>query len=182
MTNYVECSRLFGTLASAKRVSGRVKEVIPGLQKDGRRKTDLRVAWVIKTKTVEKTLALRSVKAGPPPALAAPPPSHGLEGGSPVTQASQTRVALHGGGQPPPPPPPSVVASAGGAISAAPTLPPSTATAHGLTWTAGAVHQPVGGPVARRSWSVRTLPWKVMHEDGDSAGPGQMRTPYDYFP
>jgi len=99
-----------------------------------------------------------------------------------VTQASQNRMVLHAGGQPPPPPPPpSVVESAGGAISAAPTLPPSTGTAHALTWPAGAVHQPVGGPVARRIWSVRTLPGKVMHEDGDSADPGQMRTPYDYF-
>jgi len=44
VTNYVECSRLFGTLASVKRVSGLVKEVITGLQKDGRRKTDMRVA------------------------------------------------------------------------------------------------------------------------------------------
>jgi len=47
VTSFVECSRLFGTLASAKLVSGQVKEVIPGLHKDGRRKTDLRVAWVI---------------------------------------------------------------------------------------------------------------------------------------
>jgi len=66
VTNYVKCSCIFGTLASARRVSGRVKEVIPGLEKDGRRKTDLRVAWVIKTQTVEKTLALRIVTADPP--------------------------------------------------------------------------------------------------------------------
>jgi len=44
VTNNVECSSLFGTLASVKCASGRVKEVITGLQKDGRRKTDLRVA------------------------------------------------------------------------------------------------------------------------------------------
>ena len=63
VTNFVECSRLFGTLASTKLVSGRVKEVIPGLQKDGRRRIDMGVAWVIQTRTVEKTLALRSVEA-----------------------------------------------------------------------------------------------------------------------
>jgi len=34
VTNYVECSRLFRTLASTKLVSLRVKEVIPGFQKD----------------------------------------------------------------------------------------------------------------------------------------------------
>jgi len=74
VTNFVECSRLFGTLAPTKLVSGRVKEVIPGLQKDGRRKTDLRVAWVVQTRTVEKTFALRSVKAGSVPTLTPLPP------------------------------------------------------------------------------------------------------------
>jgi len=178
VTKFVECSRLFGTLASTKLVSGRVKEVIPGLQKDSRRKTDLRVAWVIQTRTVEKTLALRSVKAGFAPSPTPSPPPFGLEVGSPMTQASPAADARH---EPDQPPLPSLgdALRADGAVSLEPPTPPTTVTAHGLTWAAGGVSEPVGGPVARRTWSVRTLPGEVIFEEGDMLG--QTRTPYDYF-
>lgn len=46
---------------------------------------------------------------------------------------------------------------------------------------AGPVSQPVGGPVARRLWSVRTMPGEVIMEGGDSVGVGRSRTAYDYF-
>jgi len=63
----------------------------------------------------------------------------------------------------------------------APASAPAVATAHGLKWTAGAVMEPVGGPVATQSWSVRALSGEVIHEEGDSIGPGRSRKPYDCF-
>jgi len=174
VTIYAECSRLFGTLASSKFVSGQVMEIVPGVQRNGRRKTDLRVMWTVKTRLVDKTLSLRSVKAGSPPALAPTPPPTGIEVASPVTQGSQDATVPQDGGHPPLAPPnrfsmtglpppssqvtpsPSIGAHAGDPASHASAATLTTTTAHGLTWTAGAVEQPVGGPVARRSWSVRT--------------------------
>jgi len=169
---------MFGTLASTKLVSGRVKEVISGLQKDGRRKTDLRVAWVIQARTVEKTVALRSVKAGFAPAPTPSPPPSGLEVGSPMTQASPAADARHEPGQPPLPSLGDAV-RADGAVSLEPPTAPTTVTAHGLTWAAGGVAESVGDPVARRTWSVRTLPGELIFEEGDMVG--QTRAPDEYF-
>jgi len=166
---------------------------------NGRRKTDLRVMWTVKTRLVDKTLSLRSVKAGSPPALAPTPPPTGIQVASPVTQGSQDATVPQDGGQPPLPlappttmtglpppssqvtPSPSIGAHAGDPASHASAATLTTTTAHGLTWTAGAVEQPVGGPVARRSWSVRTLPEEVIFEDGDALLPRTTRTPYKYF-
>ena len=178
MTNFVECSRLFGTLAPTKLVSGRVKEVIPGLQKDGRRKTDLRVAWVVQTRTVEKTLALPSVKAGSVPTLNPLPPPSVLEVGSPTTQASPAADVRHKPGQPPLSPLGDAV-RADGAVSLEHPTPPATVTANCLTWASGGVTEPVGVLVARRTCSVRKPPGDVTFEEGDSVG--QTRTPTTTF-
>jgi len=39
--------------------------------------------------------------------------------------------------------------------------------------TAGVVNEPVGGPVPRQAWSVRTITGELIYEDGDFLGPGQ---------
>jgi len=152
VNNFVESSRLFGTLASTELVNKRVKEVIPGLQKDGRRKSGLCVAWVIQTRTVEKKLPVRSVQAGSTPTPTSSPPPSGLEVGSPVIQASPAADARHAPGQP------SLsslsyAVRADGAVSLEPPTTPATVTAHGVMWASGGVAEPVGGPVARRTWS-----------------------------
>jgi len=41
--------------------------------------------------------------------------------------------------------------------------------------------EPVGGSVATQSRSVRALSGEVIHEEGDSIGPGRSRKPYGYF-
>eukprot|EP00168_Porphyra_purpurea_P016356 TRINITY_DN5268_c0_g1_i2.p2 TRINITY_DN5268_c0_g1~~TRINITY_DN5268_c0_g1_i2.p2 ORF type:complete len:195 (+),score=23.69 TRINITY_DN5268_c0_g1_i2:428-1012(+) len=174
----MECSRLLGTLASTKIVSERVMEVILGLQKYGRRKTDLRVAWVIQTRTVEETLALRSVKVGPPPAPTPSLPPSCLEVGSPMTQVSPAAIVRHEPGQPPLPSLGDAV-RADGAVSLEPPTPFTTVTAHGLTWAAGGVAESVGGPVARRTWSLRRLPGEVIIEEGDTVD--QTHTMCDCF-
>jgi len=58
---------------------------------------------------------------------------------------------------------------------------PTVVTAHGLTWTAGAVTEPVDGPVSTQGWSVRTLSGEVIHGEGDTIGHERTWTPYDYF-
>jgi len=50
-----------------------------------------------------------------------------------------------------------------------------------VTWTAGAVNEPVGGPVPRQAWSVRTITGELIHEEGDLLGPGLSRKLHDYF-
>jgi len=119
-----------------------------------------------------------TTKAGFAPAPTPPPPPPGLEVGSPMTKAPPAADARHEPGQPPLPSLGDAV-RAYGAVSLEPPTPPTTVTAHGLTWAAGGVAEPVGGPVARRTWSVRTLPGEVIFEEGDTVG--QTRTPYDYF-
>jgi len=47
--------------------------------------------------------------------------------------------------------------------------------------TAGAVNEPVGGPVPRQAWSIRTITGELIYEEGDLLGPGQSRKPYEYF-
>lgn len=201
ITNYAECSRLFGTMASSKWVRGTVKNVVV-VVKNGRRLTRLMVVWELSSKIVEKELSLGTVKAGPPPALPATsqgsdtPPSSGLTLGSTVTEAG------HSGSRAPcmssrPPPVHESQASVSPAGSAGPaearapaTLPRSpetgaqpapSAAAHGYTWTRKDVNEPVGGPVPRQAWSVRTFPGEVIFEGGDTIGTGSARSPYDYF-
>ena len=58
---------------------------------------------------------------------------------------------------------------------------PGTTTAHGHTWTAGAVNEPVGDPVLLQVWSVRTPGGEILYEDGDSLGYGRTRKLFDYF-
>lgn len=41
--------------------------------------------------------------------------------------------------------------------------------------------EPVGGFVPRQALSVRTLLGEVVHEEGNTFGPGMSREPYDYF-
>lgn len=53
--------------------------------------------------------------------------------------------------------------------------------AHGFVWRDQEITQPIGGPVPRRSWSVRTLGAEVIVEGGDAVGFGRSRTPLDYF-
>jgi len=95
-----------------------------------------------------------------------------------MTQASPAADARHEPGQPP-------VSSlrdavrADGAVSLQIPTPSATVIAHGVTCALGGVAEPVGGPQARRTWSVRTLPGEVISEEGDTVG--QTRTPYDYF-
>jgi len=172
VTNYMEVSRFRGTLAKDVFVDGKVLEVVYGRSKGGRTKTGMKVAWSWLNTTKVKLLAKASIRAGPAPPLE-PIGSH--HEGSPVTQASQA-------GPTSPPlltpcpagphiPPPVVV----------PASSPAVTTAHGLTWTAGAVMEPVGRSVATQSWSVRALSGEVIHEEGDSIGPGRSRKPYDYF-
>lgn len=185
VTNFAECSRLFGSLATAKVVPDRVLSVVPGTQNDGRRNTELRVRWTVQTKTVDKILSLGSVKAGPPPALTPSPPVPGtppsqvsLAGdlsARPVSSSAPIGVssAL--------PPRPETVSSTPQTLTPPPSVDPAITSAHGLSWTAGPVSEPVGGPVARRVWSVRTMPGEVIVEEGDAVGPGQARTAYDYF-
>lgn len=185
VTNFAECTRLFGSLASAKVVPGRVLAVVPGIQKDGRRKTDLRVRWTVQTKTVDKTLSLGSVKAGPPPAPTPSPPVAGTPS-SQVSQAGDLRARLVSSSAPiglssALPPRPAAVASTPATLTPARSVDPATTTAHGLSWTAGPVSEPVGGPVARRVWSVCTMPGEFIVEEGDAVGLGQARTAYDYF-
>jgi len=52
---------------------------------------------------------------------------------------------------------------------------------HGFEWRDADVLQPIGGPVARRAWSVRTLRDEIIAEGGDAVGFGRSRTPPDYF-
>ena len=52
---------------------------------------------------------------------------------------------------------------------------------HGFEWHDADVLQPIGGPVARRAWSVRTLGDEIIAEGGDAVGFGRSRTPLDYF-
>lgn len=93
-----------------------------------------------------------------------------------------------------PPTPDAILVAASSAAAAAQALPAQetggggtppqarpTVAAHGYTWTARAVPAPVGGPVPRQAWSVRTLSGEVIHEEGDTVGPGVSRGPYDYF-
>lgn len=82
----------------------------------------------------------------------------------------------------PPPPPFQGVLGSGDAPSA--TLSgsqPATTDAHGITWTARAVTEPVGFHAPRQAWSVRTLTGEIIYEDGNTMGPGLERRPYDYF-
>lgn len=185
VTNFAECSSLFGSMTSAKCVPGRVLALVPGTQKDGRRKTDLRVRWMVQTKTVDETLFFGSVKAGPPraptpsPPVAGTPPSQVSQAGDlsarPVSSSAPTGLssAL--------PPWPAAVASTPPTLTPARSVDPATTTAHGLSWTAGPVSEPVGGPVARRVWFVRKMPGEVIVEEGDAVGPGQACTASDYF-
>lgn len=185
VTSFAECSRLFGSLASTKVVSGTVLAVIAGLQRDSRRKSDLQVRWTVKSRTVDKTLSLSSVKAGPPP----PPLPCPSQSGTPSTQVSQAELqstppassAAPIGASSRVPPLPEADTRATRAPSQARTTPAATTAVHGVRWTAGPVSQPVGGPVARRLWSVRTMPGAVIMEGGDSVGVGRSRTAYDYF-
>lgn len=199
ITSYMECTRLFGARATTKMVEGTVMQVIPGLTKAGRRKTDLLVRWMLPGRTVEKTLALRTVKKGPPPETTVTRDNSVVDG-SPVTQESQAERA--GGGcssdtltnaaalstsQVTPPVRGSSAPSgpsrgnSDATVAPAPTGIPARVTAHGLDWSARPVSEPVGGPVPRHAWSVRTLSGEVIHEQGDAVGPGQSRLPYDYF-
>ena len=54
-------------------------------------------------------------------------------------------------------------------------------TAHEFEWRDQEVLQPIGGPVPRRTWSVRTLAGDITAEGGDSVGYGSGRTPVEYF-
>lgn len=86
VSNFTECSRFLGSLAKVTCVSGTVVEVLLDEDKASRNKTSLRVRWACLGRQVEKTLALRSVRAA---LLHGPGPTSGLKVGSPVTQGSQ---------------------------------------------------------------------------------------------
>ena len=122
--------------------------------------------------TMIKILVKASVRDGPAPPLE-PAGSH--EGESPVCKPSQSGTSS------PPTPSPGPASPHGSTPVAALASVPAVVTAHGLKWTAGMVMQPVGGPVATQSRSVRTLAGEVIHEEGDSIGPGRARKPYEYF-
>jgi len=189
VTSFMEVSRFRGALAKEVFMTGKVLKVVAGRDRGGRNKTDLLVEWSWLSSTKVKQLAKANVRPGPAPT----PEPLGLPEGSPFTQAS------HAGSASPAPPPPAtstpprpgttacVVHSAaqGGQPARLSLATASTvrvvATAHGLTWTKGAVTEPVGGPVPRQTWSVRTLSGEVIHEDGDVIGAGQSRKPYDFF-
>ena len=61
-----------------------------------------------------------------------------------------------------------------------PSAPPPVVV-HGFEWRDADVLQPIGGPVARRASSVRTIGDEVTAEGGDWVGFGRSRTPLDYF-
>lgn len=214
MTNYAECSRFLGSLTKTTFLAGKVQQVLPGKTKTGRNKTDLRVQWVWLDRKVVKVLALRSVRAGPPPSSGSEHVARAQQVGTPTTQDSQAAGAASGllelarspaalnslsgpsssaaelGDAPVPSPPPptgplplaaEVPLDVEGSVEPAPASSSATYTAHGVEWKARNVSEPVGGPVPRQAWSVRTLSGEVIHEEGDTAGPGQTRKPYDYF-
>ena len=52
---------------------------------------------------------------------------------------------------------------------------------HGLEWRDQDVLQPIGGPVPRQTWSVRSRAGDAIVEGGNSVGHGRSRTPLDYF-
>jgi len=127
------------------------------------------VAWSWLNATRVKVPAKSSVRRGPAPPLL----TRGEAEGLPVTQASQVVPSSSPLPSASPASPPPVVSAADST--------PTVVTAHGLTWTVGAVTTPVGGPVPTQGWSVGTLSGGVIHEEGDTIGPGRTRTPYDYF-
>eukprot|EP00170_Pyropia_yezoensis_P000029 contig_548_g29 len=67
ISNFAECSRVFGALAKTTCIGGTVLGVVAGKSKGGRNKKDLRVRWAWLGRDVENVLSLRSVRAGPPP-------------------------------------------------------------------------------------------------------------------
>lgn len=198
LSNFAECSRFLGAAAKPTLVSGTVTKVVLGRTKGGRGKTGLRVSWLWLGREVVKILTLRSVQAGEPPASAPSAEAEWLERGSSVTQESQP----DGGGAsgagalrepsvaaPPPPlgPPfgatPYLTIHAGSRsqIPRASAFGPAGATAHGYVWKEGAATEPVGGPVSRQWWLVRTPAEEVIQEEGDTMGSGASWTAYGYF-
>lgn len=269
ISNFSECARMYGSAAGTKMIDGRVTAVTQEKSGKDRRVTTVTARWAMSRHEVQKSLGLRSVRAGraPGPSRALPSPaavkeptssapdnstSTALEtlaeaaswdaptpvpdpsslftvGGSPEDAASQpndlpapttTTMARVAGPAPasqgsaalatapvaspvgreitsdgaPSAPAAPAAGSAGPAAAAAtspsaigsagPAATPETTisvTAHGLEWHDAEVLQPIGGPVARRPWSVRTLGGDIITEDGDSVGYGRTRTPLDYF-
>jgi len=192
VTSLVELSRFRGALAKTWLLNGTVLEVLRSKAKGGRNRTDLRVKFVWRGKVYNKVQALASVYAGPAPTHELLPEVSAAEEGSPVTQASQPAGATCPTPPRSPTPPIFVPPTAtpgtspppasGQAPSPSPLAGVSaTATAHGRTWEAVAVNEPVGGPVPRQAWSVRTPGGELIHEGGDTLGPGRTRKPFDYF-
>jgi len=172
VTSYMEVCRLQGALAKDIFMDGKVLGVVRRKDKGARNKTALRVAWAFFNTTLTKLLVKASVRDGPAPPLE-PAGSHEEE--SPVCQP------FHAGMTSPPTPSPGPASPHGSTPVSALASVPATVTAHGLKWTAGMVMQPVGGPVATQSWSVPILGGEVIHEEGDSIGPGRVGRPYEYF-
>jgi len=190
VTKYAEASRFLGDQAKTSFASGEVLQVLQGKYNGRRNQTNLRVSWSWLGATKERVLAESTLLASP-----APPSVTQVVEASPVTQASQTGVGS--GSSPAGPPtapslPHATLVTRGGVPGAegegAPRSPataallvPPAVTAHGVTWTAGAVNESVGGPVPRQAWSVRTITGELIHEEGDLKGPGRSRKPYDDF-